>query len=147
MTTHEQRQTAVSLDWETLRRVNFACTQNDVAIVRRLSVCNGADGPLMGVRVTMRAIPPVIRQRSWFLDRVAPGTEHEVSDTRVELEIERLAGLNEAEVGELEVRVDGEGIEPIVERRQIGLLARTNGVASRTWHSCLRPRARATHVS
>ena len=77
----------------------------------------------MGVRVTMRAIPPVIRQRSWFLDRVAPGTEHEVSDTRVELEIERLAGLNEAEVGELEVRVDGEGIEPIVERRQIGLLA------------------------
>ena len=58
------------------------------------------------------------------MDRIAPGTEHEVSDTRVELDIERLAGLNEAEVGELELRVDGEGIQPIVERRQIDLLAR-----------------------
>ncbi len=107
-----------------LHRVNFACTQNDVAIVRRLTVRNRTEDPLAGVRVTMRAIPPVIRQKSWFLDRIAPGSEHEVSDAGVELDIERLAGLNEAEVGELELRVDGEGIEPVVERRRIELLAR-----------------------
>ena len=107
-----------------LHRVNFACTQNDVAIVRRLTVRNRTEDPLAGVRVTMRAIPPVIRQKSWFLDRIAPGSEHEVSDTGVELDIERLAGLNEAEFGELELRVDGEGIEPVVERRRIELLAR-----------------------
>ena len=107
-----------------LHRVNFACTQNDVAIVRRLTVRNRTEVPLSGVRVTMRAIPPVIRQKSWFLDRIAPGSVHEVSDTGVELDIERLAGLNEAEVGEIELRVDGEGIEPVVERRRIELLAR-----------------------
>ena len=107
-----------------LHRVNFACTQNDVAILRRLTVRNRTEDPLSGVRVTMRAIPPVIRQKNWFLDRIAPGSEHEVSDTGVELDIERLAGLNEAEVGELELRVDGEGIEPVVERRRIELLAR-----------------------
>ena len=124
MTTQEQRQGSVSLTCETLRRVNFACTQNDVAVVRRLCVRNGTNDPLVGIRVTMRAIPPVIRQKSWLLDRVAPGSEHDVSDLGVELDIERLAGLNEAEVGEFELRVDGEGIEPIVERRPIDLLAR-----------------------
>lgn len=124
MTTDEQRRGPVSLECEMLRRVNFACTQNDVAILRRLVVRNDTDDALAGVRVTMRAIPPVIRQRSWFLDRIASGSDHEVSDTGVELDIERLAGLNEAEVGELELRVDGEGIEPVVERRRIDLLAR-----------------------
>ena len=124
MTTQEQPKEPVSLECDTLGRVNFACTQNDVAIVRRLSVRNGTDDPLVGIRVTMRATPPVIRQKSWSLDRVEPGTEKEVSDTRVDLDIERLAGLNEAEIGELEFRVDGEGFEPIVERRQIDLLAR-----------------------
>ena len=122
--TDEQQQAPVSLECEMLQRVNFACTQNDVAIVRRLTVRNRTEDHLSGVRVTMRAIPPVIREKSWFLDRIAPGSEHEVSDTGVELDIERLAGLNEAEVGELELRVDGEGIEPVVERRRIELLAR-----------------------
>ena len=124
MTTDEQRQAPVSLECEMLHRVNFACTQNDVAIVRRLTVRNRTEDTLSGVRVTMRAIPPVIRQKRWFLDRIAPRSEHKVSDTGVELDFERLARLNEAEVGELELRVDGEGIEPVVERRRIELLAR-----------------------
>ena len=72
----------------------------------------------------MRATPPVIREKSWLLDRVAPDGEHEVSDRRVEFDVERLAGLNEAETGELEFRIDGDGIEPIIEHRQIDLLAR-----------------------
>ena len=120
----EDRQRPVSLTCETLTRVNFACTQNDVALVRRLCVHNGTDAPLEKVRVTMRAIPPVIRQRDWFLDRVAPGSDHEVADVGVELDIERLAGLNEAEVGELELRVEAEGTEPFLERRPLILLAR-----------------------
>lgn len=124
MTIREQQHGVVSLTWETLGRVNFACAQNDIAILRRLSVSNGTDLPLDGLRVTMRASPPVIREKSWILDRVAPGSEHEVADTRVAFDIERIAGLNEAEIGELELRIAGEGIEPIIEHRQIDLLAR-----------------------
>ena len=124
MTTNAQRQGLVSLECETLRRVNFACAQNDVAIVRRLAVRNGTEAPLSGVRVTLRAAPPVIRERSWSLDRIAPRSVHEVPDTGAVLDIEHLAGLNEAEVGELEFRVQAEGIEPVVEHRRIDLLAR-----------------------
>ena len=114
----------VSLECQALRRVNFACAQNDVAIVRRLAVHNGTDDPLAGVRITMRATPPIIRERSWVLDRIAPRSDHEVSDTSAVLDIVRLAGLNEAEVGELELRVEADGIEPVVERKRIDLLAR-----------------------
>ena len=120
----EQPEGPVSLECETIRQVNFACTQNDVAVVRRLSVRNHTDVPLDRVRVTMRATPPAIRERSWLVDSIAPGDEHAVSDTSVALDIERLAGLGEAEVGELEFRVDVDGIEPLIERCQIALLAR-----------------------
>ena len=47
-----------------------------------------------------------------------------MTDVGVKLDIERLAGLNEAEVGELELRVEAEGTEPFVERRPLILLAR-----------------------
>ena len=114
----------LSLECQALRRVNFACAQNDVAIVRRIAVRNGTVDPLAGVRITLRATPPIIRERSWVLDRIAPRSEHEVSDTSVVLDMERLAGLNEAEVGELELRVEADGIEAVVVRERIDLLAR-----------------------
>ena len=124
MTVLEQRQGQVSLTWETVRRVNFACTQNNVAVIQRLCIHNDMAVPLVGVRVTIRATPAVIRLRTWNVDRIAPRSSYEVSDLRIELDIERLAELNEAEVGELELRVDSGGIEPLVERRPIHLLAR-----------------------
>ena len=123
MATNEQ-QAPVSLAWDTLCQVNFACTQNDVAVVRRLQVGNDTDHPLAGMRITLRSMPPVIRQKNWRLDRIAPRAAHEISDVGVELDTQRLKELNEAEVGELELRVEGEGIEPIIQRRPIRFLAR-----------------------
>ena len=114
----------VSVEWQALRRVNSACAQNDVAVVRRLALRNDTDEPLVGLRVTLRAAPPVIRERTWVLDRIGPQSQHEVSDTKTSLDVVRLGGLNEAELGELELRVEADGIEPLVERRRVDLLAR-----------------------
>ena len=114
----------VTVEWQVLSRVNSACAQNDVAVVRHLALRNDTDDPLVGVRVTLRATPPVLRERAWVLDRIGPQSEHEVSDTKTDLDVVRLAGMNEAELGELELRVEADGIEPFLEHKRVDLLAR-----------------------
>ena len=114
----------LSLVCDSLSRVNFACAQNDVAIIRRLAVRNETEESVVGVRVTLRAAPPIIQETNWTLDRIAPRSEHEISNTDTGIDVERLSGLNEAEIGELEFRVEADGIEAIVERKRIDLLAR-----------------------
>lgn len=114
----------VSIDFETIDRVNFACSQNDVPVLRRLSVKNLTDRSIYGLRVTMRTVPDVIREKTWNIESIAPDSEHIVSDTRVEFDVERLAGLNEAERGELQFSLQGDELSPSVERRKIDLLAR-----------------------
>ncbi|MXY51445.1 MAG: DUF4011 domain-containing protein [Gammaproteobacteria bacterium] len=109
---------------ESLSRVNFACAQNDIAVVRRLVVHNRGEAAIADVRVSLRASPPIIREKAWTLDRVAPGHAQDITDTSTTLDLARLAGLNEAEVAELEIRVEADGFEPVAERLRIDLLAR-----------------------
>ena len=114
----------VSLDHRALGRINFASAQNDVAIIQRLAVDNPTDDAITDVRITLRASPPIIREKTWNLDRIAAQQTFVVRELATPLDIERLAGLDEAEVGELEFRVEAAGIPTIVERRRIDLLAR-----------------------
>jgi len=105
-------------------KVNFASAQNDVAIIERIAIDNPTDEPLADVRVTLRAAPPIVREKIWSVDRIAPGSELSLRDLSTSLDIERLAGLDEAEIGELELRVEAQGIETIIEKCRIELLAR-----------------------
>ena len=114
----------VSLRHRALRRVNFASAQNDVAIVEEITVHNPTDEALTDIRVTLRAAPPIIREKTWTIDRVAPGSDLSVRDLSTPLDIERLQGLDEAEMGELEFRMEAQGLETIVEKPRIELLAR-----------------------
>ena len=114
----------VALRHRAVRRVNFASAQNDVAIVEGITVGNPTDQPLTDIRITLRAVPSIIRERTWTIDRVAPGSDLSVRDISTPLDIERLEGLNEAEIGELEFRMEALGLQTIVEKRRIELLAR-----------------------
>ena len=114
----------VSLHHNALRRVNFASAQNDVAIIEEIKVENPTDEALTDIRITLRAAPPIIREKTWNIDRVAPGSHLSVRDLSTPLDIERLEGLDEAEVGELEFRMEAQGFQTIVEKRRIDLLAR-----------------------
>ena len=107
-----------------LRRVNFASAQNDVAIIEGITVENPTGEALTDIRITLRAAPAVIRERTWTIDRVAPGSHLSVRDLSTPLDIERLEGLDEAEIGELEFRMEAQGLQTIVEKRRIELLAR-----------------------
>ena len=114
----------VSLQHRALQRVNFASAQNDVAIIEGITVENPTDETLTDIRITLRAAPPVIREKTWTIDRVASGTHLLVRGISTPLDIERLKGLDEAEIGELEFRMEAQGFQTIVERRRIELLAR-----------------------
>ena len=124
-TTEEQEEPkVVSLRHHALRRVNFASAQNGVAIIEKVTVENPMDEALTDVRITLRATPPIIREKTWAIDRVAPRSHLSVRDISTPLEIERLEGLNEAEIGELEFRMEAQGLQTVVEKRRIELLAR-----------------------
>ncbi len=114
----------VTLHHRALQRVNFASAQNDVAIIEEIAVENPTDAPLSDVRITLRASPPIIREKTWIIDRIAPESQHVLRDLSTPLDIERLRGLDEAEVGELEFCMEAQGLRAIVEKRRIELLAR-----------------------
>ena len=114
----------VSLRHHALGRVNFASAQNDVAIIEEITVENPTDEALSDVRITLRATPPIIREKTWTIDRVAPGSHLSVRDLSTPLDIERLEGLDEAEIGELEFRMEVQELQTIVKKRRIELLAR-----------------------
>ena len=120
----EQDAGAVSLSYRVLRRVNFASAQNDVAIIERFAIDNPTNAALVDVRITLRAAPPVIRERIWNVDRIEGESEFVIRDLSAPLDIECLAGLDEAEIGELEFRVEARDLRTIVEKRRIELLAR-----------------------
>ena len=63
-------------------------------------------------------------RRSGLLTASEAKRRFEVRDISTPLDIERLAGLDEAEVGELEFRVEAKGLPTIVEKCRIDLLAR-----------------------
>ena len=107
-----------------MKKVNFASAQNDVAIIERLAIDNPVEEPLVDVRITLRAAPPIIREKIWTVDRIAQGSELALRDLSTPLDIERLAGLDEVEFGELEFGVEAQGLHTIVEKCRIELLAR-----------------------
>lgn len=80
------RQKSASLRYRTSRRVNFASAENDVAIIK-------------DIRITLQAVPAVIREKTWVIDRIGPESEHSVQDHNLStpLHTERLADLNGAE--------------------------------------------------
>ncbi len=124
-TSDEQNEsTVVSLRHSALGRVNFASAQNNVAIIKEIRVENPTDEALTDIRITLRATPPIIREKTWPIDRIAPGSHHSVRDISTPLDIERLEGLDEAEIGELEFRMEAQGLQTIVEKRRIEMLAR-----------------------
>ena len=124
-TSDEQNKSrVVTLRHRAVQRVNFASAQNDVAIVEDITIENPTDEALSDIRVTLRAVPPIIREKTWTIDRVAPGSNLSLSDISTPLDIERLSSLSEAELGQLEFRMEARDLQTIVETRRIELLAR-----------------------
>lgn len=105
-------------------RVNFATAQNAVPILRSICVENPSDKPLTNVTVTMHPHPAFCREKTWTIDRVPVGDIVAVADRDLSFDLPRLAGLNEAEHGELLFTLDVGTGETLQQSLPVELLAR-----------------------
>jgi len=102
----------------------YASYQNAVPVVRNIVVENSTSGMVEACLVELSSSPTFLRPKSWTIDRLAPGDSLSLSDRKVELDAAYLAGLNEAERGEITLRLSYGG-EVIDERHfPVRLLAR-----------------------
>lgn len=105
-------------------RVNFSSAQNDVPVIKQLTLINSGEEDLSDIEISVEAVPPVIRPKTWNFDRIAAGTEVSPHDMTTQLDVERLGGLNETEIGILKVRVSDAAGVLLEETRRLELLAR-----------------------
>lgn len=108
----------------TADKVNFSSAQNGVSILRKITLINGTDEPLKNLTISIESSPSVIKLRTWTLDRLGPGEERNLSDLDTPLNDTFLSGLNEAEFGQLTLKVSADDTELFCEERRIELLAR-----------------------
>ena len=95
--------TCVEMEFTSASKVNFASGQNGVSILKSLSITNVSNEALEGVSINLSSKPAFCRDKEWMIDRLLPGDEIKISDLKLELDHAFLGGLNEAEVGHLEI--------------------------------------------
>ncbi|HEX2892119.1 DUF3320 domain-containing protein [Vineibacter terrae] len=87
----------------------YASYQNAVPVIRSVLIENNTDRHIENCRVELTSSPPFLRPKSWTVDRLAPGDRLPLSDRKVEFDAGYLAGLNEAERGEITLRLSSNG--------------------------------------
>ncbi len=114
----------VSVTTEITSVVSFAGYQNAIPLLRNLSIANNSRENLENLELIIESHPAFIRRKIWKIERILSGGIHELTDRRIDLDPQYLAGLNEAERGELRISVQQSG-EPLCEHSiSIRVLAR-----------------------
>jgi very-short-patch-repair endonuclease len=102
----------------------YASYQNAIPVIRSILIENNTDRRFENCRLELTSSPSFLRPKSWTVDRLIPGDRLPLNDRKVELDAGYLAGLNEAERGEITLRLSSAG-EVIDEQRfAVRLLAR-----------------------
>ncbi|SFJ67297.1 AAA domain-containing protein [Bosea sp. OK403] len=96
---------SVVIDAEVARSFTYASYQNAIPVLRSLAIVNRTDRHFEQCRLAMVSTPAFLRPKLWTLDRLAPGDRITISDRRIDLDAGYLAGLNEAERGEITFRL------------------------------------------
>ncbi len=102
----------------------YASYQNAVPVIRSVLIENNTDNHIENCRVDLTSSPSFLRPKSWTVDRLTPGDRLPLSDRKVEFDAGYLAGLNEAERGEITLRLSSNGEILDEWRLPIRLLAR-----------------------
>lgn len=102
----------------------YASYQNAVPVLRSISVENHSERQFEKLRLELTSTPAFLRQKTWTIDRIVPGDRLPLGDRKIELDAAYLDGLNEAERGEIILRLFA-GSELLDEHRHsVRLLAR-----------------------
>lgn len=113
-----------SIDFDVSSTFTYASYQNSVPIIRSAALRNATADHVGQCDLTLSAFPPFIRTKTWVVDRLAPGDTVALTDRKTDFDVAYLAGLNEAERGEITLTLSAAG-KILAERRiPIRLLAR-----------------------
>ena len=115
---------SIEIEADIARSFTYASYQNAIPVLRSLAISNRTDRHFDGCRLAMVSTPAFLRPKLWTIDRVVPGDRIKLGDRRVDLDAGYLAGLNEAERGEINFRLYA-GDEILAEVRfSVRLMAR-----------------------
>lgn len=94
---------SISIRAELAGSINYASHQNSVPVVKSLIVQNHGATTVRHLKLSFRVTPAFARGRIWHIERIEPGAEIDISDRLIELEPGYLNGLNEAELGRIDL--------------------------------------------
>lgn len=112
---------AVLVDFQA--KINFACHQNDIAILRELTISNTTGELWKNIKVHLSAAPAFIKPKTWLIDQIESKDDKEIRDRYMELDADFLLNLHEAINGEVvfNLEVENEIIDEV--RLPVQLLA------------------------
>lgn len=90
----------------------YASFQNAIPVIRSITIANPTATNREGLELRLTSNPPFLRAKTWSIDRILSGDRIAVSDRKIDLDAAYLAGLNEAERGEIERPTEVVGIFP-----------------------------------
>lgn len=103
----------------------YASFQNAIPVIRSIELINASGENFESCTLNLTSNPPFLRPKTWTIDRVIAGDRLRIGDRRVELDAGYLAGLNEAERGEITLGFHARSTGLVHERRiPVRLLAR-----------------------
>ena len=83
----------------------FASHQNSIPVIRSIRIENSTADSIENARLELTASPAFLRAKTWVIDRIMAGEGLTLSDRRIDLDAAYLAGLDEAEGGDIKLRL------------------------------------------
>ena len=119
-----EQQSEIEIIADIASSFTYASFQNAIPVIRAISLRNASGSSVENCRLELTSNPPFLRPKTWQVDRLLVGDTLSLSDKRVDLDPAYLAGLDEAERGEITLTLRKE--ETIVNETRIAvrLLAR-----------------------
>lgn len=102
----------------------YASFQNAIPVIRSIALNNPTQQGLEKCTLDLTSNPPFLRAKSWTIDRIVAGDRLPLSDRKIDLDASYLAGLNEAERGEITLRLTSGGAVLAEQHVAVRLLAR-----------------------
>ena len=91
-------------------KMNYACHQNDIAILKELKITNTQDNIWEDVKITMESSLSFIKPKEWQIRNMYPNEEIIIKDRRIDLDGDFLRNLEEAVLGTIKFTLEADRI-------------------------------------
>ncbi|WP_374448527.1 hypothetical protein [Stella sp.] len=115
---------ALEIDADIASSFTYASYQNAIPMLRSVAIVCSGTGIVQNCTLDLASTPPFLRPKRWTIDRLVAGDTVPLVDRKVELDAQYLAGLNEAERGEISLSLSVGDTLRVEKRIPVRLLAR-----------------------